>query len=86
MDRKYFALKELYTQVNVPIQDAWFEDFLPFGHGGPQTQYYEEKSFSYDTFSGDLTYYASAGYSISTNDVQQPTPSTYLVKFCNPII
>ncbi|CAB49025.1 hypothetical protein [Pyrococcus abyssi] len=68
VDRKYLALKELYTQVNVPIQNAWFEDFLPFGHGGPQTQYYEEKSFSYDMFSGDLTYYASAGYSISTND------------------
>ncbi|AEC51549.1 hypothetical protein PNA2_0633 [Pyrococcus sp. NA2] len=68
VDRKYLALKELYTQVNVPIQNAWFEDFLPFGHGGPQTQYYEERSFSYDTFSGDLTYHASAGYSISTND------------------
>jgi len=68
MDRNYFALKELYTRVTVPTQDAWFEDFLPFGHGGPQTQYYEEQSFNYGSFSGDLTYYASAGYSTSTND------------------
>lgn len=68
MNRNYFALKELYTQITVPTQDAWFEEFLPFGHGGPRTQYYEEQSFDYGAFSGDLTYHASAGYSTSTND------------------